>query len=209
MSLGSIRVNVGCGRTAIHGWLNLDNSLTVLIARTPFARLLPANPRAFAREVRKQNIRWGDAKRLPLGASAAEVVYSSHMIEHLTPRQAKTFLAEAKRVLRPGGIVRLVVPDLRLLVDDYLASGDADRFVANSLLCAPLDTPLRKLSAVTLGQRHHQWIYDGPSLARALEGAGFVEARSLPAGETRISNPGDLDLRERECESAYVEAVRP
>jgi predicted SAM-dependent methyltransferase len=39
------------------------------------------------------------------------------MIEHLDRREARSFLAEARRVLRPGGVLRLAAPDLSRLVD--------------------------------------------------------------------------------------------
>jgi predicted SAM-dependent methyltransferase len=51
--------------------------------------------------------------------------YSSHMLEHLTPEVAGCVLKEAFRVLQSGGILRLAVPDLRLFVADYLATGEA------------------------------------------------------------------------------------
>ena len=51
-------------------------------------------------------------------------------------------------------------------------------------------------------------MYDAPSLIRLLERHGFREAMTLPTGETTITDPGELNLREREEESLYVEAVR-
>ena len=50
---------------------------------------------------------------------------------------------------------------------------------------------------------------DGKSLCRLLETLGFVEATQVPVGSTRIPNPGPLNLRERESESVYVEAIKP
>jgi len=54
------------------------------------------------------------ARRLPLPNAAADVLYSSHMLEHLDRDEASTFLKEARRILRCGGIIRIAVPDLRL-----------------------------------------------------------------------------------------------
>ena len=51
-------------------------------------------------------------------------------------------------------------------------------------------------------------MYDAASLVRAVEQAGFRDASAVPPGTTRIFEPGALDLREREGESVFVEAVR-
>jgi hypothetical protein len=52
-------------------------------------------------------------------------------------------------------------------------------------------------------------MYDGGSLSRLIRETGFADVAVLPAGATRIVEPGQLDLRERAAESVYVEAVRP
>ena len=150
------------------------------------------------------------AARIPCAADSAAAVYSSHMIEHLDRSEARAFLAEVMRVLRPGGVVRIAAPDLSRLVTAYIATGDADGFVAG--LHMGLDRPagLRGwMKWAVVGPRHHLWMYDGESLARRLREAGVAEAAVLPPGSSRIAEPGDLDLRERSAESVYVEAVRP
>ena len=65
------------------------------------------------------------------------------------------------------------------------------------------------LGALVDDRRQHRWMYDGASLAKLLQDKGFVDVTVLPAGKTGIADPGELNLREREDESAYVEARRP
>ncbi len=96
MSTG-LRLNIGCGRTFHPAWLNFD--------------LYPADP-----SVRRVDIRAG----LPLADGSCAVVYHAHVIEHLKPAAARAFLAEVRRVLAPGGIVRVVVPDLEQIAQLYL-----------------------------------------------------------------------------------------
>lgn len=204
-----LRVNVGCGRTATPGWLNLDSSLTVRLARTPLARLLPSNPRAFAKAVVAQGVRYGDATRLPLADGSVDAVYSSHMLEHLSRDKAERFLREAARVLKPGGVLRIAVPDLRKGVDAYLGTGDADAFMEWSILSSPLDTLRQRLRALIVGTTHHLWHYDGASLKRTFERHGFANVAVMEPGATNISEPGELDLYERAEESVFVEGVRP
>jgi SAM-dependent methyltransferase len=95
-------VNVGCGRRFRPNWVNLD-----LAASCP------------------EVIEWDAREPLPLADGSAPFLYTSHMLEHLGPNDARNFLAEAYRVLEPGGVVRIVVPDLAKLARWYLESLDA------------------------------------------------------------------------------------
>jgi SAM-dependent methyltransferase len=213
-----MRINIGCGATPTEGWVNFDNSRAVQAARHPFwlhglrlAGVLGAESAGLAAAARAENIQWADAvRRIPCPDAAAEVVYSAHMIEHLDRGEARRFLAEVRRVLRPGGIVRLAAPDLGLLVDDYLSARDADEFMRRTHLTQPRPAGLLpRLRAAVLGSRHHLWMYDGASLSQLLRSAGFAAVAVRPPGETAIADPGSLDLKERAEESVYVEAVNP
>lgn len=215
---GSLCVNVGCGSSPTPGWLNFDNSPTVLLARAPgLAGLLGRSglvgdlQRRFLDVARVEGIRWANAaRRIPLPDGSARVVYSSHMIEHLDRASARGLLDEMHRVLRPGGLVRIVAPDLRRLADAYVNGGDADQFVASTLMARDQPTGfVARLKLATLGGRDHAWMYDAASLTALVTAAGFADVRALPPGETRIPDPGALDLRERSAESIYVEAIRP
>jgi predicted SAM-dependent methyltransferase len=213
-----MRVNIGCGATPTEGWLNLDNSWTVRAARHSLllhglrlVGVLGEQSSGLAAVAQADDIRWANAvRRIPCEDSAAEVVYSSHMIEHLDQAEARRFLAEVRRVLRPGGILRLAAPDLGLLVDDYLSARDADQFVRRTYMTQPRAAGLlARLRAALIGSRHHLWMYDGASLSDLLHRAGFAQVAVLPPGETAIADPGSLDLKERAEESVYVEAVNP
>lgn len=209
------RVNVGCGRTPTPTWLNFDNSWAVRLARVPFMLrlahplgLAPGETLAFAEDARRADVRWAQAWRLPLADATTEVVYSSHMLEHLDQVEARSVLREIRRVLSPGGILRLAVPDLRLLVEAYQQDKDADVFVAGTHLTMTRPRTLAgRLRLAVVGPRHHLWMYDGDSLVRLLLREGFHSATVLPAGSTTIRNPAPLNLRERMEESVYVEAA--
>lgn len=207
----TLRVNLGCGQTPTPGWVNLDNSTTVRLASWPLAyravrHLLPTIQRAFADVAAQNGIRHARAGRLPFADGSVEVLYSSHMLEHLDQREGRTFLREARRVLRPGGVLRIAVPDLKAIVDEYLRSGDADGFMTSTLLSVERPVGLKaRVRQALVGFRDHRWLYDGKSLVGALLEAGFVDAVVLPPGETTIADPGQLDLWERAAESVYVE----
>ena len=210
-----IRVNVGCGYTPTPGWVNLDNSLTVRLApvirRLAKVGVVPSGMAGFADVAAAHGIRWCDAsRRLPFADGSVDAIYTSHMFEHLGTGPARRFLAEALRVLVPGGILRVAVPDLRLFVQDYVARGDADAFVARTQLAAAADGFFARLKALLLGARErHLWMYDAASLCRLLGSAGFESPQALPPGTTGLEDPGSLNLAERPDESCYVEGRKP
>jgi SAM-dependent methyltransferase len=212
-----IKVNVGCGSSPTPGWLNFDNSPSVRVARWPLAvaalaglRIADSPSLGLVGMAQHGSIRFANAAaRIPCDNGSVAAVYSSHMIEHLDRNEARAFLTEVKRVLQPGGVVRLAVPDLSRLVQAYVATGDADGFVAGTHMGLERPAGLRGwLKWALVGPRHHLWMYDGDSLCKLLREAGFGEVAVVPPGLTKIALPGELDLRERASESVYAEAVR-
>lgn len=92
-----VYLNVGCGSHFSPEWNNLD---------------LFAKAGVIAHDVRRA---------LPYPEKTFDAVYSSHVLEHLIPAQGRFFLSEQLRVLKPGGICRIAVPDLERNCRDYLA----------------------------------------------------------------------------------------
>ena len=96
----SIRVNIGCGQTPTEGWHNYDNSIAVRIAGIPIlatiaqrSALLSKSQREFISFACGSNIRWADAtEHIPEQDCSVEVLYSSHMLEHLDKDKAVSFL---------------------------------------------------------------------------------------------------------------------
>ena len=91
------RLNCGCGRHARPDWTNVDF-------------------RAQAPGVIEHDLRQG----LAFADGHFDCVYSAHLLEHLPRHGAGAFLRECLRVLRPGGLLRLVVPDLESGARRYL-----------------------------------------------------------------------------------------
>lgn len=212
-----IRVNVGCGRTPTMGWKNFDNSYSVLLGKIPLlpgllfkARLILPDQYDYIQFARVHSIEYGDIiKGLPLTDSSVEVLYSSHVLEHLDQREVELYLREAWRILCPGGILRLVVPDLTLIINKYNENHDADDFVTEIYLSQPRPrTFAQRLRATIVGSRIHQWAYDGASLSRVLLRNGFIEPQIFQPGKTGISYPGELNLNERADVSLYIEAKK-
>ncbi len=90
-------LNLGCGRRFHPDWVNLD-----LISTDPHVRP------------------WDLRKGLPFSAGSFDVVYHSHVLEHLPRHVGTGFLRECCRVLKSGGVIRVVVPDLEQIARRYL-----------------------------------------------------------------------------------------
>lgn len=211
------RVNIGCGPAPTRGWLNFDNSLSVRLAHHSWLALVLARLGLLTdgqvnlvSAARSSGILWANAvRRIPVPDESVEALYTSHMMEHLDREEARLFLQEVYRVLALNGVVRIAVPDLRRLLDQYAIEGDADSFMEGTLLTRQRPrTVLDRLKYVMVGDRCHLWMYDGPSCCRLLLAMGFKKPGLHEPGSTMIAKPGELDLYERADESVYVEAFK-
>lgn len=90
-------LNIGCGYITHPEWINLD--------------IAPTNP-----IVKSFDFRRG----LPSPSESVDACYSSHVLEHARREEAKFLIQDCFRVLKSGGVVRIVVPDLEIIVREYL-----------------------------------------------------------------------------------------
>ena len=214
----SLNLNIGCGDTPTKGWRNYDNSWSVRLAKNNVLTyvlrktgLFSASQLKFISFAENSNILWANGiKRIPENDSTADAVYSSHMIEHIEKEDVVLFFKEVRRILKSGGIIRLAVPDIKQQVEKYIKDEDADKFIETTYLTRKYPkTFIDKIKYLIIGDRNHQWMYDGKSLCNLLSSAGFNEPCILEPSLTTIPNPGMLDLKERLPESVYVEACNP
>ena len=120
---------------------------------------------------------------------AVSFIYGAHVLEHLYLTDAQRLLGECKRVLRPGGVVRLVVPDLHSMVTSYVKNKNGGSPSASEKIAAadklnenlgfrspapPSGNFLFKFYALWKDFHHHKWMYDSDSLIRYMETAGFA-----------------------------------
>ena len=214
----SLKINIGCGDTPTKGWRNYDNSWSIRLAKKKVltyilwkSGFLSEAQDKFISFANNENILWANAiKRIPENDSTTDAVYSSHMIEHIEKEDVALFFKEVRRILKSGGIIRLAVPNIKYQVDNYLKDGDADKFIESTHLTRKKPkTIIAKIKYLIIGDRNHQWMYDGKSLCNLLSSAGFKEPRIMKTGLTTIPDPGMLDLKERSPESVFVEACNP
>jgi len=216
--MNNLRINVGCGNTPTNDWINYDNSLSIVISKLPmfipkillFLGLIKNPHLSYITFLKASFIRYGNIlKGLPNKDESVSVLYTSHMLEHFDIFEAEIFCKEAQRLLVPGGVIRIVVPDIVIKINQYLDHNDADLFIESLNICIPRPKNLfQKFYAKFIQNSYgfHHRMYDSSSLIKLLKNNNFIDIKSLPPGETMIENPGSLDLREGESESLYVEA---
>jgi predicted SAM-dependent methyltransferase len=132
-------LNIGCGRVAHPAWINYDLEQ---VSDCP--------------HVRVHDLRTG----IPEADGSIDAVYSSHVLEHLTPEEAIPFLAEQRRVLKPGGVLRIVVPDLEAICRNYctqldLALHGAPDFRYDYTLLELYDQTVRSTHGGQMGKLWH------------------------------------------------------
>lgn len=141
---------------------------------------------------------------LPFADSSVDFIHCSHMIEHITFREAEKFMVSCRRILKPGGVMRLAVPSLALMVAMY-QGGTLKQLDAINEPCknAKYDTE-RFWELLFAG---HKALYDWDSMRDLCQAAEFskVEHKAYNVG-----NP--IFLRETkdvfpEC-SLYVECTK-
>ncbi len=216
-------LHVGCGFVTPHEWVNLDASWNLLAARVPGLRRVLRAARLISTEAEQhawaEHIRYCDVTRgLPFQEGEAAVVYASHVLEHLTRRHAQNFVREAYRVLAPGGVLRLVVPDLERLARLYLehkanraANGiTADEFM-EQLRTSPdysdAALPL-KIYRAYLDTLSHKWMYDAASLTQLMGDAGFSQLKSCGYLESRVPQIAQVERAHRLEDGLCIEGVR-
>jgi len=155
-------LNLGCGPDRRADWLNADLGLT-------------------------GDIHLDAARRFPFGDEWFSMVFTEHMLEHLSEGAAAACLRECYRVLQPGGTLRLSTPDLGCLVRNYLARDVAHRQETAAASPWKYDTGTLPTAAQALNDGFYLWehrhLYDAEDLRRVLEAAGFVSVKVQKAGE--------------------------
>ena len=136
-------VHVGCGNTILPNAVNIDYIRPFKYIRYPKIANIMCHMGLLSRTGYqliqdlypvREFIKWGRATNLPVKDEDADIVYSSHMMEHLTHEEAEQFLKEVLRILKSGGGFRLVLPDLQYYINRYCKNHDADEFLRKTYL---------------------------------------------------------------------------
>lgn len=178
---GVARLNWGCGSQGEPGWFNSDIKDGPLID--------------FAGSI---------FDGLPLEDHSMDYVVSIHALPELTIQQQVPALEELRRVLKPGGALRLALPNLIKGVEAY-QRGDADYFLVPDEDAKLLGT---KLITQLLWYGYSKTLFVPEFVEEMCLRAGFSEVRHPAFKETTTDHDGITDLDNREAESLFVEAIK-
>jgi len=206
------KVHLGCGSYTPPGWINVDGSWNAWLSKYPLVksmlrkmRLIPAQ---MAEADYDQNILIHDVKNpLPFEDNSVKAIYASHLLEHLYFSEAKSLLRECHRILVKSGIIRMVVPDLKTLVKDYLSHENsaalepkADILNRKLLLRAeapPAGNITYKLYSLLKDFHSHKWMYDAESLIYHFQEAGFLDVKNCDFQDSLIDDIEVIEKAER------------
>jgi predicted SAM-dependent methyltransferase len=184
---GERKLQLGAAENVLPGWLNTDlhgygrADVVYLDVRKPF----------------------------PLPDASFDLVYSEHMLEHLTYAEGQHCLRECLRVLRPGGTIRVATPSLERLAKLYDGGQVAEDYVlwAVDTLGPETHAPLAGVAINNFFRSWgHRFIYDPQTLRHALVEAGFADVRQVPLGELERHLADKPEFRE--LETFVLEATR-
>jgi len=139
---------------------------------------------------RGEGIYYLDATRpFPFPSSSFDFIFSEHMIEHISFVEGLKLLAECRRILRPGGVVRAATPNLRTILALIADSDGNEAYLRWAVQEFNLPkAPFPKAPGVInnfFRAWGHQFIYDPEVLRNAMEQAGFGEIVQCEVGASR------------------------
>jgi len=163
-------VHLGSGDHRLRGWINVD--------------ILPGSAEVLA----------DFTAPLPFRSGSVDLLHSEDLLEHLDEKSGKRFLAECHRVLRPRGIMRLLTPDLRALVERVYLQREprhlawCDAHLSATGPCEALNMHLRM-------NGDHRFVYDEEHLSETLAAIGF-RVRRVRHNWSTVRELRYLDLRD-------------
>lgn len=174
------KVHLGCGSNMMPGWINCD-----------IERNLPGVKFVDLRE------------RLPFADGSVDFIFCEHVIEHLTLKDGHHMLAEAMRILKPGGVIRIVTPNLKTLMNDYRMK-KLDRWKHSGWL------PETPAQLVNEGLRNwgHLFVYDADELAMSLAFTGFLTTDEKNWGISEYDELNGIETRPQEGRDVILEATK-
>jgi len=196
-----MKLNLGCGSQAPDGWVNVDYSLGAQFAKIPLFTMINRKLKLF-------DLNWDSriyihdlTKRFPWTDGSIDVVYSSFVLEYFTRDEGRTFLTECHRVLKKDGLIRMLIWDLRYIVNEYVTGKlPADDFIGELCVLQGHHANRIKNQLYPFIQFPAKCMYDATRLIEILNDIGFTTI-SKNAFESEID---DITRIEQQCTEDVV-----
>jgi len=156
------KLHLACGNKILEDWINIDAIWrpNVVVSNLPRGLKLFKN-------------------------NSIEYIYCCHFLEHLKyPKEVTSFLTTCYNLLKPGGVMRIAVPDIEKIIEAYMKN-DKEFFEIQSQLHPPrCTTKLEHLMYALQQDGEHQYGYDFETLQKVLFQAGFDKITKSDFGQS-------------------------
>ena len=209
-----MRLNLGSGPEFIPGFINIDNSMNILLSRFRFFKNIlfkfgvinTQHLSSWDKRIVKKNI-----LKLKYSENSIDYIYSSHFLEHIYFWDAKKLLQKCHLFLKNDGLLRLALPDYDQFICDYVINKETDPYNAiieleYALLSHPLERPDFFERHLPWNSHIHKWHPTASLVIKTLENIGF---KNIKIKNFQVGSFPDLNLVEnRKDHTFYIEATK-
>ncbi len=181
-----VKLHLGCGQNYFDDWINIDNG-------------------NYGSTV-KLDLNFDLRNQLPFNDNSIDFIFNEHFLEHLTVEEGKKSLSDFLRVLKPGGIMRIAMPDLVNIVNAYLDENcikNHEKFFEKFGL-SHIKTRAELLN-INFRAWGHKWLYDWEELERRLKEVGATKITRCNIYESKHKALCNLETR---AESTLIAEVQ-
>lgn len=170
-----IMLNVGCGTDYKDGWINIDNNSD--------------------NNIEKLDLNWDLRNPLPFADNSVDYIFNEHFFEHLTVEESRAAMQDFMRTLKPGGVMRIAMPDMEDVVELYLDKNWKKRpiFKNHGLTFVQTRAEMVNMSFHWWG---HKWLYDWEELVRRAHEIGYDKIQRCTWRKSKHAALKNLETRE-------------
>jgi predicted SAM-dependent methyltransferase len=210
-----MNLNLGSGQKSVENYLCVDKSPRLLLSKLQLGNFLSSILEKNYEVRWDKKVKYMDVRKLKFSENSVSNIYSSHLLEHLYLYEARKLLDDCYRFLKPGGILRLALPDYHEFIFQYVSNSAEDPINAYfefelALLSWPLERQkfLDRMLSNLFGKLHvHKWHPTPFIVKKFLLDVGFENVIQYSYHVGNI--PDLLSVETRESGTFYLEATKP